>query len=547
MASSAHTLLVLSAILLASPCLAQTQKELLAELDRTIEDADIYVEAKELRIKTIQNTLHSRGVQPERQYQIYGELFDEYRSYNYGKAVEALGGQKRIALQLRDPVLINDICLKEAMLNTAAGEFLEARNNLASMDTTIFHREQEIEYCNVQQRFWFDYDENQKGADKSMSRKVAYYRDRLLRLADPSSALSRYVMVRKCIDDENFAQADFINRHSLSVMDPASHDYANLAYFQARICENLNRPEEMKNWFIRSAMADIKTATKDNASLFSLADALFQDGDYERAFRYSSFSLQDAVAFDAKLRQWQIASILPAVQKSYSDLRSAHQSKVRNMLILSCVLSLLLLAGAMALLNLYRRQKDNNRRIAEMNAEIQRSSGALADFNERLRKMNLELKEANAAKEEYIGLFLGMCSSYIDKMKAYQSRVRKMALSGNLDKLIAETSSPDNVDKELKEFYDMFDQAFLRLYPKFVEQFNALLREDARIQLKKGKLLNTELRIFALIRLGITQSSDIASMLRYSVNTIYNYRAQIKNSALGDREQFEEKIKQIGN
>ena len=547
MASSAHTLLVLSAILLASPCLAQTQKELLAELDRTIEDADIYVEAKELRIKTIQNTLHSRGVQPERQYQIYGELFDEYRSYNYGKAVEALGGQKRIALQLRDPVLINDICLKEAMLNTAAGEFLEARNNLASMDTTIFHREQEIEYCNVQQRFWFDYDENQKGADKSMSRKVAYYRDRLLRLADPSSALSRYVMVRKCIDDENFAQADFINRHSLSVMDPASHDYANLAYFQARICEHLNRPEEMKNWFIRSAMADIKTATKDNASLFSLADALFQDGDYERAFRYSSFSLQDAVAFDAKLRQWQIASILPAVQKSYSDLRSAHQAKVRNMLILACVLALLLLIGAIALLRLYRRQIQYSRKIAEMNAEVKQSSEALADFNERLKKMNLELKEANAAKEEYIGLFLSMCSSYIDKMKAYQSRVRKMALSGSVDKLIAETSSPDNVDKELKEFYDMFDQAFLRLYPKFVEQFNALLREDARIELKKGKLLNTELRIFALIRLGITQSSDIASMLRYSVNTIYNYRAQIKNSALGDREQFEEKIKQIGN
>ena len=93
----------------------------------------------------------------------------------------------------------------------------------------------------------------------------------------------------------------------------------------------------------------------------------------------------------------------------------------------------------------------------------------------------------------------------------------------------------------------MFDQAFLKLYPKFVEQFNGLLREDARIELKKGKLLNTELRIFALIRLGITQSSDIASMLRYSVNTIYNYRAQINNSAIGDRVDFEERIKEIGN
>lgn len=526
---------------------AQTQKELLDELDRTIEEAESYVSAKEVRIKTIENTLHSRGVSPERQYRIYGELFDEYQPFNYGKAVETLDKQMEIAMLLGDKSKLNDVYLKEAMLNTAAGEFLEARNDLARVDTTIFTKEQEIAYCNVQQRFWFDYDENLKGADKSMLRKVAYYRERLLALANPSSSLSRYVTVRKYIDEKNFAQADFINRHSLSRMDPASHDYANLAYFQARICESLNRREEMKNWFIRSAMADIKTATKDNASLFSLADALFKDGDYARAFKYSSFSLEDAIAFDAKLRQWQISAILPAVQKSYTDIQQTHQKKTRNMLVAMYVLVFLLLGGSFALFRLYRRQIEYSRRISEMNKEIKQSSDTLADFNKRLKKMNRELKEANAAKEEYIGLFLSMCSNYIDKMKAYQSGVRKLALAGNLDKLIAETSSPNNVEKELKEFYNMFDQAFLKLYPKFVEQFNGLLREDARIELKKGKLLNTELRIFALIRLGITQSSDIASMLRYSVNTIYNYRAQIKNSAIGDRDDFEERIKEIGN
>lgn len=531
----------------ASVTYAQTQKELLDELDKTIEEAGYYVSAKEVRIKTIENTLHSRGVSPERQYKIYGELFDEYQPFNYGKAVGTLEKQKEIALLLCDKSKLNDVHLKEAMLNTAAGEFLEARNDLSQVDTTIFTKEQEIAWCNVQQRFWFDYDENQKGADKSMLRKVVYYRERMLALADPSSGLSRYVTVRKCLDEKNFAQADFINRHSLSRMDPASHDYANLAYFQARICEQLNRHEEMKNWFIRSAMADIKTATKDNASLFSLAIALLDDGDYARAFRYSSFSLEDALAFDSKLRQWQIAAILPAVQKSYTNIQQAHQKKTRNMLVVMSTLAFLLLCGSFALFRLYRRQIEYSKRIAEMNKEIKQSSDTLADFNKRLKKMNRELKEANAAKEEYIGLFLSMCSKYIDKMKAYQSSVRKLALAGNVDRLIAETSSPNNVEKELKEFYNMFDEAFLKLYPKFVEEFNGLLREDARIEPKKGKLLNTELRIFALIRLGITQSSDIAAMLRYSVNTIYNYRAQIKNSALGDRENFEEKIKEIGN
>ena len=138
----------------------------------------------------------------------------------------------------------------------------------------------------------------------------------------------------------------------------------------------------------------------------------------------------------------------------------------------------------------------------------------------------MELSEANAAKEEYLGLFLSMCSGYLDKLK--------------------KTISREQYDAELKTFYKTFDTSFLQLYPTFVEDFNALLKEDCRISVKEGELLTTELRIFALIKLGITQSSHIASLLRYSVNTIYNYRAQIKNAALSDRENFEELVRNIG-
>ncbi len=531
----------------AFPSPAQTKEVLLQELDKTISESEKYVSDKLLRIKTIENNLHSRGVSPEKQYEIYGELFDEYQTFNYGKATQVLSEQKEIALALGDQSKINDILLKEAMLNTAAGEFLEAINNLARMDTTIFTKEQEIRYCDVQQRFWNDYNEYQKSNDKSMLRKVSYYRDRLLSLAPQGSNISEYITVRKSMDEGNFAQADFINRHSLSKMDPSSHEYANQAYYQARICEALQRRGEMENWFIRSAMADIRSATKDNASLFSLAQELFNDGDLDHAFHYTQFSLADALSFDAKLRQWQISAILPAIQKGYTENQEMHHKRTRGLLIAVSILALLLLGGIFALLRLYRKQIESNKQIARMNAQIQESSAALSEFNSKLTRMNKDLSEANAAKEEYIGLFLGMCSKYIDKMKAHQSKTRKMALAGQYDEIIKDASSKEFVDEELKEFYDMFDQAFLKLYPKFVEQFNSLLREDSRIELKKGKLLNTELRIFALIRLGITQSSDIASMLRYSSNTIYNYRAQIKNACLGERETFEERVKQIGN
>ena len=542
---------ILTAVLVAVlPLLSQTSQDqelLLQELDNVIQNADKYVGEKLLRIKTIENTLHSRGVSPEKQYGIYGELFNEYQKFNYGKSAEILGKQKEIALELGDKDKINDVLLKEAMLNTAAGEYLEAINNLSSVDTKILSHDQEIEYCNIQQRFWYDYDEYQAGKDPDMRRKVAYYRDRILSLAPEESPINRFISVRKSMDEGNFAQADFINRHALAKMDPGSAEYANQAYYQARICEALDRHEDMMLWFIRSAIADIKSATKDNASLISLARELFNEGDLDHAFLYTNFSLDDAVSFDAKLRQWQIAAILPVIQKGYTASQQLHEKRTRLLLIAVSILAVLLLAGLIALLLLYRRQIEYSREIARMNAKRQEYSAALAELNGKLILMNSNLKEANAAKEEYIGLFLGMCSKYIDKMKAHQSKMRKMTLAGQYDEIIAETSSQQFVEEELKDFYDMFDKAFLKLYPKFVEQFNALLREDSRIELKKGKLLNTELRIFALIRLGITQSSDIASMLRYSSNTIYNYRAQIKNAALGDRETFEERVKTIGN
>lgn len=165
--------------------------------------------------------------------------------------------------------------------------------------------------------------------------------------------------------------------------------------------------------------------------------------------------------------------------------------------------------------------------IESKNRQLAEYYHSVIDAEENLKQTNLDLIEANAAKEEYLGLFLSMCSGYLDKLKKNLSR--------------------DQFYAELKNFYKTFDTSFLSLYPTFVEEFNALLKEDSRIRLKDGELLSTELRIFALIKLGITQSSHIASLLRYSVNTIYNYRAQVKNAALENRENFEETVRKIGS
>jgi len=231
----------------------------------------------------------------------------------------------------------------------------------------------------------------------------------------------------------------------------------------------------------------------------------------KRAFKYTQASLNDAVFYNAKLRPWQIAMSLPAIENAYNEERAGHERRVYLLMGLILSLAILVSVGIFKVFSMYKRQKKDKKEIEEMNKQI---NAALQ-----------ELSMANAAKEEYIGLFLSMCSKYIDKLRKFMSM--------------------KEIDAELENFYKTFDNAFLQLYPDFVDKFNSLLKPEARIELKKDELLNTELRIFALIKLGITQSSHIATLLRYSVNTIYNYRAQIKNAALDGKEDFEDKIKKI--
>lgn len=540
------SLLALLASLTAS---AQSVEALLVQLDETLAQADKYVAEKEVRIKTIENTLRSPGLTAAQRFSTYGQLYDEYLSYNFDKASEALEQQEEAARELGDRTRINEVLLSRAMVNAIGGLYLEASNILESqIDTTILTDTQKTEYWDAQQRFWYDYREYLHGEDPGgrMAGKIAWYRKALLNSLPEESVLYQGISVSTAMDEQNWAQADFLCKNLLAKLDPASHDYANWAYFEARICEQLDRPEEMTGWFIRSAMADLKTATKDNASLCSLSQVLFNSGEFERAFQYIRTSLDDALFFNARLRQWQIAAVFPDIQKGYDDFRAKHERRNRILTRTVLVLSLLMLIVAFQAVLAYRRQRKLTAQIRERSRQIEEYSESLQRFSEQLTQANAELSEANAVKEEYIGLFLALTSDYIDKIKKYQSDIRKQVVAGRYDEVIAETSSHRLVDSELKRFYELFDQTFLRLYPNFVESFNALLRPDARIKPKNG-LLTTELRIFALIRLGITQSSQIAAMLRYSVNTIYNYRAQIKNCVLEDREEFEEKIRHIGN
>ena len=501
----------------------------LRKVDQALEDMNEYVTLKENRINVISESLSAKDLTLQQKHAVYGRLFEEYAPYQFDKALEMLEMQERVADTLADQSLKTTALLNKAFLLTTSGLYHEADQTFSQLDTLSFDYQQKIMWYNARQKFLTDYQAYLKtsGIDLPEASKIISYQDLILENTPDDSYLNRHISIMRLIWANRWEEAYDENMRLIETLNKSSRDYAVQAYWQGFICENLERKDENIQWWVESALCDIKGAIKDNASLCSIAIKLTDPRDTERAFRYIRLSLEDAIFYNAKLRMVQIASTMPWIEKTYIDGQTAQVEETRKYLMFISLAALLLLLSILFLFRLHVQGKRKARTIESQNTMLAESNQSIIQTEETLRRTNLELVEANAAKEEYLGLYLSMCSGYLDKLK--------------------KTIAREQYESELKNFYKTFDRSFLQLYPSFVDDFNSLLKEDSRIVVKDGELLSTELRIFALIKLGITQSSHIASLLRYSVNTIYNYRAQIKNAALSDRENFEEMVRNIGS
>ncbi len=525
------TAVAISLVFLASCTRSQSSsfEDELRRLDDVISRADEYMEIKEQRISTIENMLHSRGVSPLQQYHIYGELYKEYEAYQFDKAKDALDNQIRLAGEMRDRSLRYDALIEKAHILTMAGYYHESELLFDQIDTTKLSDSQMIEWYTARQKFLYDYQEyvSASGFEVEDYGKIPYYQDRIVQTYKEGSYNSRHIEVLSHINSGDLPGASELNLKLMETLDKGSRDYAVQTYWQGLICAGQNDDAGAIHWWVESAICDIKAAIKDNASLTTIAMHLLDPQDTDRAFKYIRFSFDDAGFYNSKLRKVQIATSFPMIEKAYRTSREDQEEAKRQYLFMISAIAVLLAVFCALAVRMYLKDRASSVDIKRKNDQLMLYTKSIEEAEETLRRTNWDLLEANAAKEEYLGLFLSMCSGYLDKLKKNLTR--------------------DQFDAELKNFYKTFDTSFLQLYPAFVEDFNALLKEDGRITVKEGELLNTELRIFALIKLGITQSSHIASLLRYSVNTIYNYRAQVKNSALSDRENFEEMVKKIGS
>ena len=520
---------------------------LLLKLDQAIKERPIYMEQKELKLVELKRQLH-RQIPDEERFAILGTLLDEYRSFNTDSALHMAEEREQIAIRLGNREYIDNARMNKADVLGMTGMYKEVMDLMRNIHIDRLPVDIHPYYYHIYRTVYgLMADYAVTAYEKKLYTELTdKYRDSLLLVNKDNLLIHTLIQSDQYNVRNEYDKAIRLLTDYLALQKDYEHDVAICAYTLSESYRLKGDKEKEKEYLIVSAMADMKTAVREYISLRKLAVLLYQEGDIERAYSYVKICMEDAAACNARLRKLEILEIFPIINDAYQQKTEKQQEQMKWALVSISLLSLFLL---LAIFYVYKQMK----KVAAARREVIDANKRLKELNDELHLSNAQLKEANHSiaensylKEEYIGRYMDQCSVYLEKMDNYRRSLGKIAATGNVEELYKNIKSSKFIEGELKEFYTNFDNTFLQLFPTFVEDFNALLADDEQISLKAGERMNTELRSFALIRLGITDSVKIAQFLRYSVTTIYNYRTKVRNKAAGDRDLLEQEVMTIG-
>ena len=511
---------------------------LLKVLDEVVANHKQYSDKKEEKLLQLKSLLRIT-TSGEQQFVVCGQLIDEYYYYQKDSALVYVKRSIKIANQIHDNNRLISARIKLASINGSIGMYKEALEIFRDINITNYPG-LKVEYYNEYailygyMGFYAVTDQDRR----MYNRWNKLYYDSLISVIPRDTSL--YVLAKTGVyftDNQHEKAFGLLNAAYLRCND--MHERAKLAYNIGTVYGNRKDTKRETLWLTISSINDLGSVTKEYVSLRILAYKLFQQGDIDRAYNYMSCALEDALFCNARLRTHEISLMMPIIDKAYQHQTRTKQQILTISTIVVSVLSLFLL---IAIWRVYRQMK----KLAMARKELAQVNDHLSDLNERLLENNDSLTEANVIKEEYIVKYMDQCSLYIDKMDEYRRNLQKMVNSGKMEDLLLRIKSKTFIEDEVAEFYLNFDKTFVQLFPDFIEKLNKLLIPSEQIHPKAGQILNLELRIYALIRLGINDSVKIAAFLRCSANTIYNYRTRNRNNAVVHRDSFEEQVMQIG-
>lgn len=545
---------------------------LITELNQAIKNATVYDENKVKDIARIKNELNTSSLNNiKRQYDVNLKLYDEYKYYNYDTALIYANALQRTAYQKNDLSLFTDAKLKTIFILLSSGMFKETFDSLQSISIQNVSETVKADYYSLMGRAYYNLSDF-NGGDSLYNNRANLYLDSALHLYPVTSFEHSYYSALIHLKKRNTDSALFYLTHLLERKDLSYHQIALATSTIGGIYVSNKDENKAIPYLARASEADIKSSTKETLALLTLAGIIYKQGRVEEALLYIEKANADAVFYNARLRKVQVGAVLPIIEGGMITTIKNQKEKLQYLLLALSVLVILLATFAIIIRNQVKKLKAARKSLSEVNVkqhqinqelqeanelkekynhQLRETNGQLIEanaikeeYNRQLQQINHRLSEANKIKEEYIGYYFNLDTEYLSRIEKLITSLDKKVTERKWDEIRFILKSVDP-KKEKEELLKNFDKAFLRLFPNFVAQFNTLFKEEDKIILKDDQLLNTELRIFALIRLGVTENEKIAEILDYSINTIYAKKTKVRAKTIVSKDDFEKRIAEI--
>lgn len=526
------TLLFPFFLLFQSVFAAGGQDSLFAQLNSLLDKKKSFDDEKLKRIDNLKQQLVDAGTDLNARYRIYSDLYQEYKSFNYNEAFQYAQKVQQTAYQLRDPEKIDESRIRFGFIYLSSGMFKEVFDSLRIVNVKRLDTSSKKEYYFLLGRTYYDLSDYDKENYYTpiYNARAGKYIDSATALCKPNSWDYIYYNGLKSLKTGNIPRAITELKNLIANYHLPEHEFAITASTLSDIYIRQNQPDSAISLLIGAAMADIRSSTKETAAMTTLAQLLHQNGDIENAYVYIKQALEDATYYGARQRKIQVSAILPVIAAERINSVEGQRRVLFFYASSLTVLAIIVVIFAIIIYKQLQKLKIADKVILQANHDLQETIN--------------KLDEANKIKEEYIGYYFNLISEYIEKLDRFKKSVDNKLMTKRFEDIRIVVNNI-NLSKEREELFVNFDKAFLKIFPNFVPAYNALFSAENHVKLLPNQLLNTDLRIFALVRLGINDTEKIAHILDYSVNTIYNYKARIKAKSLISNDEFEDAIMAI--
>lgn len=525
----------------ATSSMADTTGELIQRIDSIIDNITQIYGKKQARIDFYKSMAH-KSQKPETLLSAYDKLYDEYFVFQFDSAMVYADKAITLADRIGDKFHHDKCRIEKASLLGVGGLYGEAVALLDEIDSTHLDNELRFDYTIAYYfiyTYWADYCHDYYYSPRYHERANNYLKQAVTMLRPTDSYYNFFWGEYFIYVERNDKRALEHYFKTLSTAPVESRWYAMASYAIANNYSANNNNNKYEEYMLRACISDLLNCTRENLAMQDLAMYLFKKGDDNilLAERYINFAMDDAKNYNNRLRIIEISQKLPVIVSTYREKLSSQNNIMRFALFGVSIL----FAFVVVLLYFYSRQ---NRLLARSRHELSESNNLLSSLNDKLNTLNSRLLDTNSRRERLAKLYIDLCAKYIDRLSKFETLVKRKIKVGQVNDLLNTASSSRLSEEDAATFMNSFDTAFLDLYPSFVDEFNALLRTDEQIVPPHKGRLTTELRIYALIRLGVKESSEIAALLFYTPRTIYNYRSTIKSRAI-NRETFECDVEQL--